>query len=219
MLQPATLKFLKELKKNNNKPWFDKNRRQYDAAKEDFTLMVARLIERIGGFDPAIANQEAKSCLFRINRDVRFSKNKDPYKSNMSAYFNKDGKKGLGAGYYLHIEPGKSFVAGGIWMPEPRVLAGIRQEIDYSFAEWKKIVESASFKKSFPGGLQGEKLTRPPKSYDDSNPAIAYIKMKTFIVTHPFADAAVQNKHFVKQVAQQLQVMKPLVDFINRTME
>lgn len=219
MLQPATLKFLKELKKNNNKSWFDKNRRQYDTAKEDFTLIVTQVIKSVGSFDPGIANQEAKNCLFRINRDVRFSKNKDPYKSNMSAYFNKDGKKGLGAGYYLHIEPGKSFVAGGIWMPEPQVLAGIRQEIDYSFTEWEKIVVSTPFKKNFPDGLQGEALTRPPKNYDYSNPAIAYIKMKTFIVTSSFTDATVQNKNFVKEVTQQFRAMKPLVDFINRTME
>ncbi len=215
MLQPSTLRFLKDLKKNNTKTWFDKNRNQYDAAKDDFLLMAGQLIRNTGTFDPSIANLEAKNCIFRINRDVRFSKNKDPYKHNMAAYFNKDGKKGLGAGYYLHIEPGESFAAGGIWMPEPAVLAGIRQEIDYSFGEWKKTVESRSFKKMFPGGLQGEALTRPPKNYDDSNPAIAYIKMKSFIVTSPFTDAEVQNKNFVKEAAKRFQAMKPLVDFLN----
>lgn len=215
MLHSSTLKFLKDLKNNNNKPWFDKNRKQYDAAKEDFLLMVAQVIKGISAFDPSVANLEAKNCTFRINRDVRFSKNKDPYKNNMAAYFNKDGKKGLGAGYYLHIEPGKSFAAGGIWMPEPAVLAGIRQEIDYSFDEWKKIVEGKAFKKIFSEGLQGESLTRPPKNYDDTNPAIAYIKMKSFIVTSSFTDADVQSKNFTKEVAKRFQVIKPLIGFLN----
>ncbi len=215
MLQPSSLKFLKDLKKNNNKPWFDKNRKQYDAAKEDFVLLVAQVIKGIGSFDPSIAGLEAKNCLFRINRDVRFSKNKDPYKNNMAAYFNKDGKKGLGAGYYMHIEPGKSFIAGGIWMPEPPVLAGIRQEIDYGFDEWKKMVESKAFKKMFPKGLEGESLTRPPKNYDENNPAIEYIKRKSFIVTSTFTDTEIQSKGFTRELTKRFQAMKPLVDFIN----
>ncbi len=215
MLQPSTLKFLKDLKKNNNKPWFDKNRKVYDAAKDDFVQMVAQVIKGIGSCDPLIAGLEAKNCMFRINRDVRFSKNKDPYKNNMAAYFNKDGKKGLGAGYYMHIEPGNSFAAGGIWMPEPPVLAGIRQEIDYNFDDWKKIVEGKSFKKIFQKGLEGESLSRPPKNYDDNNPAIEYIKRKSFIVTKSFTDAEVQGKGFVKEVSKTFHAMKPLVDFIN----
>jgi uncharacterized protein (TIGR02453 family) len=215
MLQSSTLKFLKDLTKNNNKAWFDKTRKQYDTAKDDFLLMVAQLIKGIAVFDASIANLEAKNCIFRINRDVRFSKNKDPYKSNMAAYFNKEGKKGLGAGYYLHIEPGKSFAAGGIWMPEPAVLAGIRQEIDYGFNDWKKIVEGKAFKKIFSDGLQGDTLTRPPKNYDENNPAIEYIKMKSFIVTKSFTDSEVQNKNFTGEVSKAFQAMKPLVDFIN----
>lgn len=133
----------------------------------------------------------------------------------MAAYFNKDGKKGLGAGYYLHIEPGKSFAAGGIWMPEPAVLTRIRQEIDYSFKDWKKIVEAKAFRKVFSEGLQGDALTRPPKNYDENNPAIEYIKMKSFIVTKSFTDGEVQNKNFTREVSKTFQAMKPLVDFIN----
>ena len=101
MLQSTTLKFLKDVKKNNNKMWFDGHRKQYDTVKSDFLLLVEHLITDIASFDKPIGNLEAKKCTFRINRDVRFSKNKDPYKSNLAAYFNKDGKKGIGAGYYL----------------------------------------------------------------------------------------------------------------------
>ena len=219
MLQSATLKFLKDLKKNNNKTWFDGHRKQYDTVKADFLSLVEQLIKGIATFDKPIGNLEAKNCTFRINRDVRFSKNKDPYKSNLAAYFNKDGKKGIGSGYYLHIEPGKSFAAGGIWMPEPAVLAGIRQEIDYSFTEWKNIVTDRSFIKVFADGIKGDALTRPPKGYDENNPAIEYIKRKSFIVTRSFTDPEVQSKNFVRDVAKTFQAMKPLIDFLNIVVE
>jgi uncharacterized protein (TIGR02453 family) len=219
MLQPLTLKFLKDLKKNNNKMWFDGHRKQYDTVKADFLSLVEQLIQGIASFDKPIGNLEAKNCTFRINRDVRFSKNKDPYKGNLAAYFNKDGKKGIGSGYYLHIEPGKTFAAGGIWMPEPTVLAGIRQEIDYSFTEWKKIVTDKSFRKIFPDGIKGDVLTRPPKGYDENNPAIEYLKMKSFIVSSPFTDADVQNKNFVKELTKAFRAMKPMIDFLNTSLD
>ena len=181
-------------------------------------MLVEQLITGIATFDKPIGNLEAKNCTFRINRDVRFSKNKDPYKNNLAAYFNKDGKKGIGAGYYLHIEPGKSFAAGGIWMPEPAVLAGIRQEIDYSFTEWKKIITGKSFTKIFTDGIKGEALTRPPKGYDENNPAIEYLKMKSFIVSISFTDTEVQNKNFTKEVAKTFNSMKPFIDFLNTSL-
>ena len=215
MLQLSTLKFLKDLKKNNNKLWFDEHRKQYENAKADMLLLSAKMIDAIASFDEPIGILEPKNCTFRINRDVRFSKNKDPYKSNMAAYFNKDGKKGIGAGYYLHIEPGKSFAAGGIWMPEPAVLAGIRQEIDYNYKEWQSIITNKNFKKLFMDGITGDALIRPPKGYEDNNPAINFIKMKSFIVNKTFTDAEVQNTSFVKDVAASFAAMKHVVDFIN----
>jgi len=149
MLQSPTLKFLKDLQKNNNKAWFDAHRQLYETAKTDFYALVEKLIPATAKFDAPIGQLAVKQCVFRINRDVRFSKNKAPYKNNMACYFNQAGKNGLGAGYYLHIEPGKSFAAGGIWVPEPQVLAGIRQEIDYNFTDWKKVIENKAFKKTY----------------------------------------------------------------------
>jgi uncharacterized protein (TIGR02453 family) len=219
MLQSSTLKFLKELKKNNNKPWFDANRKNYEQAKEDFLLLAEKLIGAIAVFDPAIANLKAKDCTFRINRDVRFSKDKSPYKSNIAGYFNRNGKKSNGAGYYLHIEPGNSFAAGGIWMPEAKDLAKIRQEIDYSFDEWKKITGTAAFKKMFAEGIKGESLSRPPKGYEETNPAIAFLKLKSFIVSRPFTDAELQSKTFTKDVAATFKTMKPFIDFLNAGVE
>ena len=134
----------------------------------------------------------------------------------MACYFNQAGKNGLGAGYYLHIEPGKSFAAGGIWVVEPSVLAGIRQEIDYNFTDWKKIIENKSFKKTFTEGLRSnETLVRPPKGYDENNPALEFLKMKSFIVSRPFEDADLQYKNFVADVSKTFNCMKPLIDFLN----
>lgn len=220
MLQPAILKYLDNLQKNNNKPWFEKNRAVYEEVKSDFLSMVEKLIPAIAAFDPTIADQLAKNCTFRINRDVRFSKDKRPYKNNMAAYFNKAGKKGNGAGYYLHIEPGKSFAAAGIWMPEPGDLAKIRQEIDYNLEDWKKILSQSSFKKNFEKGLDmAETLSRPPKGYTDDNPALLFLKLKSFVIRHPIKDSEVIDKSFVKNVAKVFQTAYPLVGFLNTAID
>ncbi len=220
MIQSTTIKFLKDLKKNNNKPWFEQQRKVYEAAKADLQNMVSVLIPAIAKFDQPIAHLAVKDCTFRINRDVRFSKNKDPYKSNMAAYFSHGGKKANVAGYYFHIEPGKSYAAGGFYSPMPPELSKIRQEIDYGFDEWKKLLNQKIFKKYFPEGVEGiESLVRPPKGYDENNPAIAYLKMKHFIVSKPFTDEELQSKTLVKDVAKVFETMKPMIDFLNRAVE
>ncbi|MEO6668141.1 MAG: DUF2461 domain-containing protein [Ferruginibacter sp.] len=220
MLQPATLKFLKNLQKNNNKAWFEKNRTAYEDAKSDFLSLVEKLIPGIASFDPAIADQLAKNCTFRINRDVRFSQNKSPYKNNLAAYFNQAGKKGNGAGYYLHIEPGKSFAAAGIWQPEPADLAKIRQEIDYNLDDWKKILSSSGFKKNFAKGLDlTNKLARPPKGYSDDNPAIEYVKLKSFVIRSPLSDDDVTDKNLLKKIVKLLEAANPVVRFLNKAID
>ncbi len=219
MLQPATLKFLKDLKKNNNKPWFDANRKQYENAKADFASLVDALIAAIATFDQTVSNLKAKDCMFRINRDIRFSKDKSPYKSNMGAYINPGGKKVNTPGYYFHCEPGKSFAAGGLYVPEATDLAKVRQEIDYNFDEWQKIVTAKSFKKSFSGVDGIEVLSRPPKGYDADNPAIEFLKMKSFIVSHPLDESTLLNKNLVKECSKTYAAMKPMLDFLNHALQ
>jgi len=218
MLQPSTLKFIKELKTNNNKPWFDANRKKYEEAKTDFISFVDNLLAAIAKFDPAISSLKAKGCIFRINRDVRFSKDKSPYKTNMGAYMNPGGKKVNTPGYYFHCEPGQAFAAGGLYGPEPAVLAKVRQEIDYSFDDWKKIVNDKGFKKYFPKVDGIETLSRPPKGYTDDNPAIEFLKMKSFIVSRPLTDVQLTDKSLIKEVAKTFEAMKPMIDFLNNGM-
>ena len=220
MLQASTVKFLKDLKKNNNKPWFEKNKQVYLDAKEDIELFVEQVIEGLGKIDADVKPLHPKDCTYRIYRDVRFSKDKTPYKTNMGAYLNKGGKKSPTAGYYMHIEPGRNMAGGGLWMPQAPELNKVRQEIDYNFAEWSKIVGDRTFKKVFPDGLETEEiLSRPPKGYDDENPAIEFLKLKSFIVTRTFTDAEVQAKSFLKELLKTFETMGDFVRFMNRSLE
>lgn len=222
MIQAETLQFLSILKENNNKPWFDANRKAYETAKKNFAEVVQELIKGIGKFDKSIeeAQLEVKNCTFRINRDVRFSKNKDPYKTNFGASFSKGGKKAHSAGYYLHIDPTQCFLAGGIWMPEPDDLKKIRIEIDYNFDEIITILTAESFKKYFPNGLDREAATvRPPKGYDDANPAIELIKLKSFTASSVIDAKEILKPNFTDTVLEGFKAMQPYIAFLNRAIE
>jgi uncharacterized protein (TIGR02453 family) len=215
MIEKATLQFLEALKKNNNKEWFEANRKKYEAAKEDVKQVTEKLIKALGVHDEEIGQLLPKDCTFRINRDVRFSKNKAPYKSNMSCIFSKGGKKSEKSGFYVHIEQGEAFVGAGYWAPEAKKLALVRQEIDYNFDKWKKIVSSKKFKETF-GALSSEDvLQRPPKGYDEHNPAIEYLKLKSFIVRTKLTDEQLLDNNFVKTITNIFVAVKPMLNFLD----
>lgn len=218
MLQPATLQFLADLKANNNKPWFDANRPAYEAARQDFIRFVAQLIDGLNAQDPTIAESglQPKQCVFRINRDIRFGPNKTPYKTNFGAWFNKGGKALASAGYYFNLEPGGSFVAGGLYMPDATVLATIRQEIDYNLAEFETLLCRADFTRYYNGLSREESLQRPPKGYAADNPAIEYLKLKSFTASYPLPDNALIKAGLLKQVLNGFAGLQPLVTFLNR---
>ena len=221
MLQPATLKFLQALKKNNSKEWFDANRKQYEIAKSDFAGFVDELIKQFGKKDPSIAGLSAKNCVFRINRDVRFSKNKDPYKTNMGASITAGGKKIMMAGYYFHLEPGgKSFVGGGLYMAEPDKLKKVRQEIDYNWPEFSKIIQHKKFKEFYSDldTSEGMSLVREPKGYEKDNPAINYIKLKSWIALRPITDKELTEKELIKTITASFESLNPLILFLNRAL-
>ncbi|HEY6954396.1 MAG TPA: DUF2461 domain-containing protein, partial [Flavisolibacter sp.] len=165
MIEPQTLKFLSQLKKNNNKPWFDAHRAQYEAARIDFTNFIQLVIDALQKTDTTITGITAKDSQFRINRDIRFSKDKRPYKENFGAFIARGGKKSIYAGYYFHLAPGNSFAGGGLWQPEPANLKKVRQEIDYNWEEFQSIVKNKTFKKTFGDLYKGEdmSLKRMPK--------------------------------------------------------
>lgn len=216
MIQSTTFDFLNKLKNNNNKEWFDKNRSLYEAAKKDVELFVEELIISTSKFDPAIKHLEAKKCMFRINRDIRFSKDKTPYKINLAATISPGGKKSFSPGYYIHLQPGASFLAGGTWRPEPPQLNAIRQEIDYNADEFKKIISHKEFKKFFGGLSEEDKLKTVPKGYDKGHPEIEFLKNKSFIVVHDLKDKDVLSKDFLKHCISVFKTMYPLELFLRR---
>lgn len=221
MIQATTLQFLKDLKNNNHKEWFDDNRKAYESAKKDFLNFTQTLIDGLGKFDQSIAeaNLEAKNCILRLNRDVRFSKDKSPYKTNFFAMINRGGRKSNYACYYLQLQPENTFVGGGVYMPMPPELQQFRQEIDYNFEEWKSILNNPSFQNIFPDGVQSpETLSRPPKGFEENNPAIEYLKMKGFYTWKPISDAEIQAQNATEGILKGFECTQPLINFLNKAL-
>lgn len=221
MLKESTLNYIKKLSRNNNKAWFDENKNLFLDAKDDFEELVKSIIEEFGNVDEDIAPLEAKNCVYRQYRDVRFSKDKTPYKHHMGASFDRGGKKSGFAGYYFHMEPGnKSMAGGGIWMPEADALKKIRQEIDYSWDEFQKIINEKNFKKIYGDLEEGEyKLSREPKGYEKDNPAIEYLKLKSLVAIRPLTDEELTSKDLKKKIIEAFTALMPFIKFINRALE
>ena len=207
-------KFLQSLSKNNDRAWFEKNKDKYLQAKEYFEVFVGKFLEELIKFNPSLAGLNPKKLPFRIYRDVRFSKDKSPYKTNMGAGFSPNGKLVQEPGYYLHIQPAGSFVAGGIYMPDPANLNKIRQEIDYNGEKLEKILKDKKFKKWFKGFSEFDKLKTVPKGFAKDHPRLDWLRHKTFIVSHAFTDAEVKDKMFLKKVAEASKAMKPLIEYL-----
>lgn len=219
MIDQSTLQFLKALTKNNNREWFLEHKSNYEKAKENYLNFVSIVLNGIQKFDKSLSQLEPKQCVFRINRDVRFSKNKDPYKTNFGASFSKGAKKIDTAGYYFHLEPGASFIGGGLWMPQAPDLTKVRQEIDYCYKEFKGIIENKKFKTIFESIDKDEKLSRPPKGYEIDNAAIEYLKLKSFTAIMPISDTELLDKNIVKKTLDIFETIAPLVHFLNRAIE
>ncbi len=213
-----TLKFLKSLSRNNNRVWFEKNKGLYLECKESFEALVTAYLHELINFHPELASLNPKKLPFRIYRDVRFSKDKRPYKTNMGAGFSPNGKLVQEPGYYLHVEPGASFLAGGIYMPDPTNLGKLRQEIDYNGDKLEMIMKDKSFRKWFKDFGDFDRLKTAPKGYAKDHPRIEWLKNRSFIVTHNFTDAEVCNPRFVKNLSAASQAMKPLVDYMKEAL-
>ncbi len=216
---PSTLEFLKNLKENNTREWFAAHKTEYESAKENFKSFVNQLLKQLTPLEEQFELMKAEDTMFRIHRDVRFSKDKAPYKTHWSAYFCRGGKNSEFAGYYLHIEPDTNyFVGGGKWMPQGDLLKKIRQEIDYNIDEFLPIIENAEFKKYF-GELEGDRLKTVPKGYNKDHPYLALIQLKSFIASGFFSEQEVLSENFDKLVVERFKAMKPLIDFLNQAIE
>ncbi len=212
------LDFLSALAEHNSKEWMDANKKWYLETREKLLEDVELMLKQITELDPELAAFKPKDCVFRQNRDIRFSANKDPYKTNFGVYFAPGGKKSPGPGYYLQIQPGNSFIAGGIWMPDSDTLKKVRKEIDYSGAELEQIESSAEFKQLF-SKIDGEKLKTSPRDYEADHPYIEYLKLKSFTVSHPISDKAIEYGVFIQFALDGFRRMKPFNVFLARAIE
>jgi uncharacterized protein (TIGR02453 family) len=214
-IDSSTLKFLKTLEKNNNREWFTENKNLYLEAQQDMLLFVENLIEEMAKFDEEMLKIDAKKSLFRIYRDVRFSKDKSPYKTNFGAGLGM-GKGNKITGYYLHIEPGKSFLAGGVYQPEPSILKEIRKEISLESKEFLSILEHKDFRNNFRGLSVESKLQRVPNDFEKDDPMAEFLKLKNFIVTHPISDEELLDENAAKNFANIFKSIQPLNAFLEK---
>ena len=219
MVTKEAITFLKRLDRNNNREWLQTHKPDFEKAKDDFARFVSDLIGRISTFDPKVGGLLPESCIFRIYRDIRFSKDKKPYKTNFGAYLSPGGRKSGVPGYYFHLQPGQSFLAAGKHDPEPGELLQIRRAIANHPDEFLKILRARKFQKCF-GEMRGEKLKTAPKGFPKDHGAIEYLKFKTFIAYQELPDDTfVISKEFPAFVASAFKQTKPLVDFLRQALK
>jgi uncharacterized protein (TIGR02453 family) len=207
--------FLIDLKFNNNRPWFNENKERYLSAKNDFDTFVESLIVQLKKQDKSIDVSSAKDCVFRIYRDARFSKNKDPYKTNFGAFISKGGRKSPYAGYYIHFEPDNSFMGGGIYQPSPDLLKSIRTQIFENNIEYKGILEHKDFKKQFPV-LHGDKLKMAPKGFPKDFEDIDLLKNKHFVVSKKIENDIWFEGDPLKTILKSYKTQQTFNEFLNR---
>jgi uncharacterized protein (TIGR02453 family) len=212
------LNFLSELKENNNKEWFDQNRDRYQECRKKVLFLTELIIHEAGKFDAEIGIQNPKACVFRIFRDVRFSNDKTPYKTNMGSFIAKGGRKSVSAGYYLHIEPGASFIGGGSYCPPADTLKAYRTEIFDHPEEFKQLIYNDSFRKVYPE-LYDDKLKTAPKGFPKDFPDIDLLKYKSFAFGSQMDDSLVASDAYVEKILSSMKELYPVNRFLNSALD
>jgi uncharacterized protein (TIGR02453 family) len=221
MIPKEALQFLSDLIANNNTEWMHANIKRYESYKKDYHNFISSILAEMKPLDKSLEPLEVKNCTFRINRDIRFSKDKSPYKTNMGVWMSQDKNKKNAPGYYIHFEKGNCFVAGGVWCPEADELKQIRKEIEFFHEDLESIVSNKNFKKEFIQLDRGENnvLKKAPKDFDPNHPAIEFLKLKSFTASHKIPESLFSDTDFSKQIAKKLIALKPLNDFLRRALE
>ncbi len=215
-IEPEIFDFLKELAINNNREWFSANRDYYNRVRSNFIAFVQEVIDRLAKENKYLKGLEAESCIFRINRDIRFSADKSPYKTNFGALIMRGGRKNIHrfAGNYIHIEPGESMLAGGAYMPPTPWLNAIREKISEEPERFTDIILNKNFKRLF-GEIENDKLKNAPKGFSSDHPYIELIKYKSYNVVNYIKDKDVISDDFLDYVVRVMLAMKPFNDFLN----
>jgi len=215
IINNSTIDFLIKLSKNNNREWFNKNKNLYVAAHENVLAFVDALLSEMRRHDN-IETRNAKDSLFRIYRDIRFSKDKSPYKTYWVGHFKRATKK-LRGGYYFQIGPRETMAAGGFFSPDTKDLLRIRKDIDMNFKDWKKMLADKKIANSF-GELKGEMVATSPKGFSRDNPAIELLKHKQFYFSRSFTDKEVLSSGFLKQMNQTFRNLRPYFDYLSEVL-
>jgi uncharacterized protein (TIGR02453 family) len=212
VISTQTLQFLKKLAANNNREWFQKNKHLYDAAHANVLELITALLDEMHRHDK-ISTDNARKAMYRIYADVRFHKNRPPYTARFAAHFGRE-KPFLRGGYNLVIKPGASYVSCGFYGPNADDLKRIRQDIDYNYADWKKILNAKKFKTHF-GPMLGETLKTAPQGYPKDHPGIALLRHKQFYFRHSFSDKEVLAPDFLKKVNESFKTIRPWFDYMS----
>jgi len=213
------IEFLKELKNNNEREWFQENKKRYDTIKAELVSLLEKLIPDIATFHKEVAGVNPQDCIFRIYRDVRFSDDKSPYKTQIGAFISRTGRKGNQPGYYIHLEPGQSFLAGGLYMPPPELLNAVRHEIYFNPDEFKAILRQPDFQLYFGQLDDFDKLSRPPKGYDNEWPDIDLLKYRSYVVTNTVSNEILFSPAYAAHCLEVFKAIYPLNSFLKRAIE
>lgn len=221
MLTKESLQFLDDLKVNNNRDWFQSQKKRYEIFKQDYHQLVSDFLDTMKPLDPSLELLQVKDCTFRINRDIRFSKDKSPYKAHLGVWLSAGAKGANRSGYYVHIEKGASFIAGGFYSPDAAELKKVRKEIAFFYDDLQEILADKNFKKEFKSldVNESNSLKSMPRGYEKDHPAIEFLKLKSYTVSQKYDISEVTKKDFVSKMSQKLISLKPFNEFINRALE
>jgi len=215
-----SIAFLRKLKENNYKEWFHENKPMYDDAKKEFEDFVFSFIHEVSQIDKTIGTVEPKNCIFRIFRDIRFTNDKTPYKTNFGAYIARGGgRKSEYAGFYFHLEPGNSLLAGGVWMPQPDILKAVRNEIFHNIEEFTEIISNKDFKNHFGAISSEDMLKTAPKDFPKDWPQINLLKYKSYTLAKSLSDDLISNSNLMEEIRMVYTAMLPFNNFMNRVIE
>jgi uncharacterized protein (TIGR02453 family) len=211
------LEFLQELTENNNREWFNNNKDRYNESKEKILFLTDVLINEIGEFDSGVRGVSPKDCIFRIFRDVRFSKDKIPYKTNFGSFIARGGRKSMNPGYYFHIEPGQSFIGGGVYMPPAEPLRSIRNFMAENAPEFKSIINDSAFKNIFPE-MYDHQLKTAPKGFAKDHEHIKFLRYKSIVFSMPLDNNTVTGKDFIENAVNAFRQLQKVNGFLNEAL-
>lgn len=214
-----TLEFLKELALNNSKEWMDDNKKRYQEAKQQVIELVSEVIHQMQDIDPSLTGIDPRKTLFRINRDIRFSNNKDPYKTNFGAFLVEGGRQSGNPGYYMHIMPSNNFIGGGIYQPSPETLQKVRQEIDNNGNEIRQIIEKKEFVKIYSKPFDEDKLKTAPRGYPKDHENLDLLQLKHYVFMRSVTNDELLSDNFIEKVVESFIALYPFNQFLQRAIE